>query len=572
MNSLPQANRSQRFGVLDWIEWIGNKLPDPVTLFLIGALVVMALSHVAYLGSWTVVEELPRQVDGGVEWIETGVTYSAQSLLTRDGLDWAIRSMVENFINFPPLGVVLVGMLGIGVAERTGLIAALLKGFMLLMPDRFLTPAIVFIGIMSSMAIDAGYVVLPPLAAALYLASGRSPLAGIAAVFAGVSAGFGANLFITSLDPMLAEFSNIGAQVIDPEYRLNPACNWWFMIVSAIVMTFVGWAVTSWFVERRLQRKPPEEGGPDPNSEIGLDDHKLTAEEMRGMKAAGRTFALFFVILILSIQIPGAPLYTYRITDPDNHDRIRIAERVSIAELDESVEYRVKLDENTALVPSDRPFPRWVSAIVPLLFMSFFFPSVAYGVSVGKLRNDRDVAKLMVQAIAAMAPVIVLAFTAAQFIEYFRYSGLDRMLAISGGKLLSQADMSVPLLITAFIGLTMLFNLFIGSMSAKYALFGPVFIPMFMMVGISPELTQVAYRIGDSVTNIITPLNSYMVILLVFMQKYVPKGGIGTLIALMFPYTVAFSIVWTLMLIAWMALGVPLGPDGGLTYTPPPAP
>lgn len=607
--SSPQGNpngKSGGGGILDFIEWVGNKLPDPATLFLLGAIIVMILSHLGTTFQWSVTQKLPVQVmqpkldamgapildeqtgepvqepltdaetgEPVIEWREvkqtrseivtsivknadgepvidertglpltevvidetTGqpltkvvlldepVTFQARSLLTRDGLFWAISSMVDNFMAFPPLGVVLVGMLGIGVAERTGLIGAILKGFMLFVPHWLLTPAMVFVGIMSSMTLDAGYVVLPPLAAALYKAVGRSPLAGLAAVFAGVSAGFNANLFITGLEPMLAGFANTGAQVIDPDYVVNPACNWYFMIASTAVMTLTGWAVTSWFVEHRLTRKSPEEGGPVPPTQEDLEHQNLTAQEVHGLWMAGISFVVTLALFLLAITIKNAPLNG--------------------------------IGAN---------FDRWVEAIVPMLFFCFVIPGIVYGISMGNLKNDKDIAKLLMESMSYMAPIIVLAFFAAQFIEYFRYSGLDRMLAIAGGQALGQAEMSPMLLIVTFIGVTMVFNLFVGSMSAKYAMFAPIFIPMFMMIGISPELTQAAYRIGDSVTNIITPLNAYLVIILVFMQKYVPKGGMGTLISTMVPYTIVFAIVWTIMLMVWMWLGWDLGPDGGLFY------
>jgi aminobenzoyl-glutamate transport protein len=448
-----------------------------------------------------------------------------RNLLSRDGLFWMISHMVENFMKFPPLGVVLVGMLGIGVAERTKLIGASLKAFMLVVPGRLLTPAMVFIGILSSMAMDAGYVVLPPLAAALYKAVGRSPLAGLAAVFAGVSAGFNANLFITGLDPMLAKFANIGAQVIDPKYQVNPGCNWLFMVVSTVVITLAGWATTAWFVERRLALKSPEDGGPALATDHDLAEQRLKPAEIQGLKIAVAALALTQLAVVAMILIPGAPLHG-----------------------------------------AGNLFDRWVESIVPIIFISFLVPALAYGITLKQIRNDKDAAGLIIDSIAAMAPIIVLSFFAAQFIESFKYSGLDRMLAMAGGQMLGHAQMPPALLIVTFIGLTMGFNMFVGSMSAKYAMFAPIFIPMFMMVGISPELTQAAYRIGDSVTNIITPLNAYLVIVLVYMQKNVPRGGMGTLISTMLPYTIVFGIVWTILLLVWMSLGIPLGFDGGLWY------
>ncbi|MGI9013637.1 MAG: AbgT family transporter [Phycisphaerales bacterium] len=540
------ASVAKTGGILDIIEKVGNRLPDPATLFLIGTIIVFLLSAVAAAGDWSVQPRLPKPVmesitaaDGTtteqpvldaegspeLEWVAEGDPLSARNLLSSEGIFWLLKNLVTNFTAFPPLGVVLVGMLGIGVAERTGLLAALLKAFMLIVPGRLLTPAMVFVGIMSSMGLDAGYVVLPPLAGLLYLSVGRSPLAGIAAVFAGVSAGFNANLFITGLDPMLAGFGTTGGQVIDPDYKMSATCNWWFMIASTFVMTLTGWAVTSFFVERRLSTKPADEGGPAPISADELDAARLTATELKGMAWAGATLFLVLAVVLAMTLIPG-----------------------------------------WALHGEGQNFAKWVEAIVPILFFCFITPGIVYGFIVKSIRSEKDVARLMVESMAYMAPIIVLAFFAAQFIESFKHSGLDRMLAMAGGQALGQADMPAWLLIVAFILVTVVFNLFVGSMSAKYAMFAPIFIPMFMLVGISPELTQAAYRIGDSVSNIITPLNAYLVIVLVFMQKYVPKAGMGTLISTMLPYTIVFTIVWTLLLLLWMALGIPLGPDGPLTW------
>jgi aminobenzoyl-glutamate transport protein len=612
----PHASRDSqsRRGILDRIEWIGNTLPDPVTLFAIGALLVMALSWVAYQAGWEVVQKMPQQVmqpaldEAGnpvldeetgeplqepvidpatgqplLEWRETGRVFKPKNLLSRDGIDWAFRSMVDNFRLFPPLGVVLVGMLGIGVAERTGLLGAALKGFMLALrgslelftpsrwnvADKILTPAMVFIGIMSSLATDAGYVVLPPLAAALYKSVGRSPLAGMAAVFAGVSAGFSANLVITGLEPMLAELTYIGSSVIDPAYRINPACNLWFMIGSTVLITFTGWMVTALFVERRLKRRTPEEGGPAEPTEDEMAEQKLKPHEIRGLGWAGASLAAFALIALSLIVIPGAPLYTYSMPDPAAPDRAVIAEvwLPPTPDAQPPADAHVR-DDGTILVKSNRRFDRWVDAIVPLLFFGFVIPGIAYGRASGEVKSDKDVAKLMMESMAAMAPIIVLAFVAGQFIGYFGHSNLDAMLAMTGGMWLGQAGFTPYTLIVAFILVTLAFNLFMGSMSAKYTLFAPIFVPMFMMVGIAPELTQAAYRVGDSVSNIITPLNAYLIIILVFMQRYVPKGGMGTLIATMFPYTVVFTIVWTTFLLLWMWLGAPLGVDGPLWYDP----
>ncbi len=550
----PPAAGSVR--LLDAIERIGNALPDPTTLFLIGALLVLLLSQLAASLDWTVQRAVSREVrvpvvDAQGEAVRdpangevittvaidpsTGLArrelasepLRARSLLSADGLFWVLESMVRNFVNFPPLGVVLVGMLGIGLAERTGFIAAMLKALLLAVPRAWLTPAVILVGVISSMGLDAGYVVLPPVAAALFRAVGRSPLAGLAAVFAGVSAGFSANLFITSLDPMLAGFSQAGAQLLDADYRVAATANLWFMIASTVLLTAVGWGVTARWVEPRFQGKAPEEGGATPISAEELRAQGLDETQKRGLRAAGVAVAIALALGLAARFIPGAPLHG-----------------------------------------SDGYFPRWIAAIVPLLFLGFLIPGLAYGFRTGALHGDRDVARVLGETMASMGPYIVLAFFAGQFIAYFQHSGLGEMLAISGGQALARMGLPGPLLMLGFIGVVCVSNLFMGSMSAKYALFAPVFVPMFMQTGISPELTQVAYRVGDSVTNVITPLNPYVVIILVFMQRYMPRSGIGTLVALMLPYALAFGVVWSVMLVLWMLSGFELGPGGPLHYTP----
>lgn len=571
----PTTKAGSPGGWLGRIERIGNRLPDPATLFLIGTVLVIVASAVAAKTQWVVEERLPEQTaalgqaaePSAVKWVATGKTYEANNILTRDGLFWAISSMVKNFINFAPLGIVLVGMLGIGIAERTGFIGSALKAMLMVVPKQLLTPAVVFMGIMSSLTSDAGYIILPPLAAALYKAVGRSPLAGLAAVFAGVAAGFNANLFITSLEPLLAGLANSGAQVIDPDYQLNPACNWWFMIVSTVVMTGTGWFVADVIVEKRLAAKSPEEGGPTSVDVSDLAKQQLSPEDWRALKVSTAVFVAGLAVVLALINIPGSPLYTYQMESPANPGQTVAAEVVELV-VGESPPVGSVERDGLLLVPSSNIFPRWVKAIVPLVFIIFIIPGIVYGVVQKKIRNDRDVTRLLTDSMAGMASIIVMAFFAGQFVEHFKYSGLDTMMAMTGGQMLGQAALPTSMLLVAFIGMTMCFNMFVGSMSAKYTMFAPIFIPMFMMVGIAPELTQCAYRIGDSVTNCITPLNPYMVIMLAFMKNIAPKGGMGTLISTMLPFSIIFSIVWTIMLLVWVAFGIPLGPDGHLVYPP----
>ena len=517
--------------LLNGIEWAGNKLPDPVTLFVIGALLVPVLSQVVYEMDWQVALVEPATVDGESVLQETGEVLTAEPMLTWENLYGLVKGLKDNFINFPPLGVVLVGMLGIGVAERSGLIGAALKALMLVVPKHLLTPAMVFVGVMSSAGMDAGYIVLPPVAALLYLSVGRSPLAGIAAVFAGVSAGFCANLVVTGLDPMLSELSQSAATLVDGDYAVAATCNWFFAAFSTVFLTLIGWAVTAWFVEPRLNARSAEHGGP--NDGATLDEHAQTldADEKNGLVWASGALTGFAGLVIALISTKGWLLHGI---DAAYHD-----------------------------------FDKWVVVIVPLIFFAFLVPALAYGIGAKTIRNDKDVARMMSEAMAAMAPIIVLAFFAGQFIAWFGQSNLGTMFAITGGRAIAESGLPTWAVLIAFILLVAVINLFIGSMSAKYTLLAPVFIPMFMIgASMSPELTQAAYRVGDSCTNIITPLNAYLIIILVFVQKYDKKAGMGTMIALMLPYSVVFLITWTALLLSWVAFGFPLGPEGPLEYVP----
>lgn len=492
--------------LLEHIERIGNRLPHPATLFVIGTVVVMLLSHLAVIFNWRVHSP-------------AGAELSANSLLTVTGIWWLLSHMVENFIKFPPLGIVLVGMLGIGMAERSGLLPALLRYLMTLTPQSLLTPATMFLGIMSSMALDAGYVVLPPLAAALYQVAGRSPLTGIAVAFAGVSAGFSANLLITPIDPLLTGFTQSAASIIAPDYQVAVTANWWFMMISTVLLTLTGWLVTVKWVEPMSLKYIVTEMIP-----AGIDASQ-SAQIQKGLRRALGALAIILMITLLCIFLPGAPLYG-----------------------------------------NGTHFARWIEVTVPLLFLLFVVPGIVFGAVTGRIKNDKDMAEIMGDTLAGLGPYIVLAFFAAQFIESFKYSGLGEMLAIGGGQLLASLHIPSAILLGSFVLLVMFADLFIGSASAKYAFMAPVFVPMLMQVGFAPELTQAAYRIGDSVANVITPLNPYMVIILALVQKYVRGSGMGTIIALMLPYTAAFAILWVGLLLIWLTIGIPLGPGGNLFF------
>ena len=527
----------RRRGFLDLIEWLGNKLPEPATLFLLGTILLLGLSQYAERNDWSVQPVTPRRVGEGpsasIELVPTGDPIRAVGHLDRDGAHWFVTNMVQNFVLFPPLGIILTGMLGVGVAERSGFIAAMLKAVMLAVPPRLLTPTMVFVGVNSSLATDAGYIVLPPLAAALYKSVGRSPLAGIAAVFAGIAGGFCANVLINSLDPLLSGLTEPAAQIIDPAYTVNPACNWWFKIAATLVLTFVGWGVTAWLVEPRLSAKPAEDGGPSPPSDAELAEQRLTRHEIRGLVWACLAMVAVLAVFFAAVLLPGAPLYGR--VDPQN---LR------------------------------SPF-RWAGAVVPMILVVFLAPGIVFGAATGTVKNERDVARMMTESMASMAPILVLCFFAAQFLACFRHTNLGDMLAMVGGKALAASGLPTPVLLAAFMLAVMLFDLLMASSSAKWSILAPIFVPMFMLVGISPELTQAAYRVGDSVMNIITPLNAYLIVILAVVQKHAPRAGMGTLVSMMLPYSMVFALVWMAMLLLWVQLGIPLGPDGPLMYVPP---
>jgi aminobenzoyl-glutamate transport protein len=504
-------------GWLARLERAGNRLPDPASLFAAGLALVMAASALAQAAGWTVTKTV--LTPGGPQTVPV----TARSLLDADGLWWLVSHLVQNFVAFPPLGLVLVAMLGIGVAERSGLVPAVLRAATGGLSARWLTPVVVFLGIESSLAVDAGYVVLPPLAAALFHSAGRSPVAGAAAAFAGVAAGFSANLFITGLDPLLAGFTQSGAQVLDQGYRVAATANWWLMIASTVLLTGVGWLVTARVVEPGLAP-----GGPMTGAEQALPmGGALTPQERRGLRGALLALGVTAALAVAAAVIPGAPLHG----------------------------------------PGER-FPRVIEAVVPLLFFAFLVPGAVFGWLAGTVKSDRDLARLMTDTLAGLAPYLVLAFFAAQFLEAFKYSGLGEMLAVAGGQGLASLALPPVLLVTAFVAVVMLLNLLMASASAKYAFLAPVFVPMLMLAGVSPELTQAAYRVGDSVTNGVTPLNPYLILILAVVRRYLPQAGLGTLVALMLPYALAFAGAWGALLGLWVVLGWPLGPEGPLAYPP----
>lgn len=512
-DTAPAKRHSALDRALDAIERVGNRLPDPVTLFVILTVLVMLGSAVAAQFGLSVTKP------GSDEVIR------AVSLLSADSLRSWIVEAPKHFAAFPPLATVLVAMLGVGVAERTGLLAALMGRLVASTPRLLLTPIIVFIGVLSNVASDVGYVVVIPLAAMLFAASGRHPVAGLAAAFAGVSGGFSANLLVSTLDPMLAGLSQAAANIIDPKYQVTAVANYTFMAASTVIVATLGWFVTERIVEPRL---PAWSGQAEGEADDGLNAHDSAAQR-RGMRAAGATFAVVLGLLLWATVPEGALL---------------------------------RNPETGSLVPSPL-----INGVVMLIMLVFLLPGIAYGIAAGSIRSDRDVASAMSKSMSGMGYYLVLAFFASQFIALFAQSKLALIMAVNGAELLRSIGLAGTPLLLLFVLLTAFINLFIGSASAKWALLAPIFVPMLMLMGFSPEATQMAYRIGDSVTNIVTPLMVYFPMVLVVAKRYLPQYGLGNLIALMLPYSVVFALGWSLMMVVWLGLELPLGP-GVTTYLP----
>jgi aminobenzoyl-glutamate transport protein len=483
-------------------------------------------------------------------------------------------AMLRNFAAMPALPLMFVSMLGIGLAEKFGFFSALMRQLALVTPRRLLTPVIVFIGANASVASDAGYVILPPLAAALYLAMGRHPVAGLAAAFCGVAGGFGAGLFPTGGDGVLTGFAQEAAHVIDPSYSVTILHNFYFKAVSAFVVTAVGWYVTDRIVEPRLMRRHPEEARTGDTAVVGA--MALDASERRALRAAVFTLAAVLGTFAALIFVPGSPLHGPGQPTLAN-GRVLVQQPVQVAPAGTVVAEGVTPLARDPLVVTpgtapgrlvESPSPRWSQVIVPMIFLSFLLPGMVYGRMTGTLRNQRDFIGALEHGIRSVVPVLVTLFFLAQFVNYFAYTHLDRMLAYAGGGLLFDAHLPVPLLIVLFVGVVILGDFAMSGMLSKFGVLAPIFIPMFMIVGMSPELTTAAYRIGDSVVNIVTPLNSYMLIILAVLQKYRQHAGLGSLIALMVPYSLALGVAWTLLLVGWYFTGLPVGPAAPLGFTP----
>lgn len=511
--AVPAIGRTWITRALDAVERIGNRLPDPAMLFLILMLVVWVVS--AWLAQVSFTEIDPR----------SSQPIQVKNLLEGGALTAFMAQMVATFVNFPPLGVVLVAMLGLGVAEHTGFINASLRAALAVTPKALLTPALVAVGVLSHVAVDAGYVLVIPLGAVIFYAAGRHPLAGIAAAFAGVSGGFSATFFVpSSLDPLLAGLTQAAAHLVDPSVVVNPLNNYFFTTSSTVLVVLVGWFLTDRVIEPRL-RATAVDG--DASTMQSMD--ALGTREKRGLVWAVASMGLSLLLLIASALPEGSPWRS-----PDGQ-----------------------------LAVAQAPM---MQSIVALIFVFFLIPGVVYGYVAGNVKGHRDVVEGMSKAMSGMGYYVVMAFFCAQFLYAFGQSNLGALLAIKGANWLREMAFPMGFTLIGIVLLSGFVNLLVGSASAKWALIGAIMVPMLMQLGVSPDLTQAAYRVGDSSTNIITPLLPYFPLIVVFCRRYVTGSGIGTLVALMLPFSITLLVLWTAFLLGFWALGIPLGLGASYSY------
>ena len=523
----PEPANASRPGLLqrllNAIEWAGNRLPDPAMLFVLALGITMVVS--AFLAPIQFDAIDPRTVERDAD----GQIVASQPIrvinqLSGTALATFLARMVKTFVEFPPLGVVLVALLGVGVADQTGFIRAGIRALLNLTPRKWLTPMLLLVAIVSHSAGDTGYVLVIPMGGVIFAAAGRHPLAGIVAAFAGVSGGFSASFLPSSLDPLLQGFTQSAAQIIDPTRTVNPLCNWFFTSASCLVIIAVGTWITDRVIEPRLRNVPVDgEASDAPKTESLSDRERLGLGLGLGIAVLG------CFLLALAAAPTDSPLRS----------------------------------ASGSLTAHGAPM---MESIIAFIFLVFLVPGIVYGYVVGTVKNHRDVIKAMSHSMSTMGYYLVMAFAAAQFTFIFRESNLGALLAIEGAVFLQDLGWPAQVTIIGIILLTAMVNLLIGSASAKWAFLAPIFVPMLMQLGISPELTQAAYRIGDSSTNIITPLLPYFPLIVVYAQRYVKSTGIGTLVSLMLPYSVGFLFTWTLLLIGYWALGLPLGLQAPYAY------
>ncbi|WP_425989500.1 AbgT family transporter [Brevundimonas sp. TWP2-3-2] len=506
-------------GFLGVVERIGNRLPDPVFLFLWLICGLVVLSLVGSGLGWSAVNPV------------TGETLVAQSLLSRQNLEKLIIGMPRTLADFPPLAIVVTIIYGAAVAERTGLFDSAIRGALLNAPRAVLTPVVVVVGMMSHHASDAAYVVVIPLAAVIFAAAGRHPLAGLAAGFAAVSGGYAGNLFPGSQDALILGITEPAARLIDPTYSVNIAGNWFFIVGVVLVFTPIVWFLTDRVIEPRLGRWTPSDAARPPSTP---EEQALTPAQKKGLARAGLAILAMLALWTALTLMPGSPFF-----DPE--------------------------------AEPGQEFNPLYRSLIAFFAVTFFVAGGAYGAGAGTVKSHRDMVRMMGEGVAQLAPYIVLAFFAAHFVAMINWSGLGPILAVNAAAELQRIALPAPVLLIAVVLVSCVFDLFIGSASAKWSALAPIVVPMFMLLGISPEMTTAAYRMGDSVTNIATPLMSYFPLILTFAQRWDPRFGLGSLLATMLPYAGSFLVAGLLMVAAWVVLDLPLGPGVGVHYELPSA-
>lgn len=502
--------------LLGGIERVGNKLPDPSMLFLLSLVIVWILSVILAPIEFSDID--PRN----------GNPIQVNNLLTGAAFTTFLSNMVSIFTGFAPLGVVLVAMLGVGVADEAGFFNTSIKMMLNVTSKVFLTPVIILVGLLSHSAVDAGYVLVIPLGGIIFYAAGRHPLAGIAAAFAGVSGGFSANPIPSALDPLLQGFTQPAAQIIAPDIMVNPLNNYFFTSISSVLIISLGWYITDFIVEPRLNKGAPI----DSDAEEAPEMSTISSKERSAFWWSSGVLVAGLVILVLTV-------------------------------LPESSPFR---DANGSWNSFQAPI---MQSIVPLIFLLFLIPGVVYGYLSGSFKNSKDMVDAMTKAMHGMSYYIVMAFFCSLFVYAFGQSNIGALLALKGAAFLKELALPGYVTIFGIVFLTAFVNLFVGSASAKWALLAPIFVPMLMQLNISPDLTQAAYRVGDSSSNIITPLMPYFPLVVVYCQRYVKSTGIGTLTSIMIPYSVTFLITWSLFLVLYWIIGIPLGLGASYVYPAP---
>jgi aminobenzoyl-glutamate transport protein len=521
----------RRKGFLAFVERAGNLLPEPAMIFVWLILFLMVLSAFADWAGWSASLEFAGTKAPEFGTLANGqLTFEATSLFSAENIGKLLSEMPRTVTSFAPLGLLLVIILGAAVAERSGMLAAMIRASLVKAPRTLMTPIVALIGMVSHHASDAAYIVFIPLAAIAYAAVGRHPLVGLAAAFGAVSGGFAGNIAPGQLDVLLFGFTQEAARIVDPTWTMNPLGNWWFILGIVVLFTPAIWYITDKIVEPRLG---PWRGEVDAETRAEFERSELTAEERKGLRRAGLV-ALLMVALFAALTLtPG---------------------------------YQPLINEEATGTARLQPF---YAALIAFFFMLFLFTGYVFGKATGTIRNSSDVIGMMQEGVKTIAPYLVFVFFAAHFVAMFNWSRLGPIFAINGAEALQALALPAAVLLVSVLLLSSFLDLFIGSASAKWSALAPVVVPMFMLLGISPEMTTAAYRMGDSYTNIMTPLMSYFPLVLAFARRWDKDFGVGSLLALMLPYALTFMVLGIAMTVGWVMLDLPLGPGAQVYYEAP---